>query len=531
MSDIKKRLRKEKVVTTDKPQNNNEVQTDSVNEELYRLEDQIRNYMINKYTKAVNNPDFDEETYKSYIEQYLKERGTRINSMNQRQLVEYMYDQLRGYSLITPFLDDPDVEEVNINSWQDITIEYSSSVSKAKAKRLGIVDGLLTLDKHFSSPENAKEIVDKLLRKEEFGNKLDRGTPIIRGHFGTNKRITASCCPVLDKDRGVQANIRMINPQTMGREDFIKKGTATSEIYQFLLGCLLCRLSEMFIGETSSGKTTMLSSLLGEMPNETRIITIENETREFDLVRWNEDKTKIINNVIHWVTTEKYDQEKLLEYALTTNPKVICLAEMKSEEAFAVSEACRTGHTVLTTIHAKNCRAAYNRMATLCLLKGLDISYEILYNLCIESFPIAVMLRQLDDKSRKIVEITESYLDENHKPQTKTIYRFKTTEKIYNDAGDVIKINGEYIKENNLSERLIKEFEELGFDTEFLNDTKAGETIKSAATDDIMEELEELMGNIPELNTESSKITNIGTKRQRPAKERVNMPQKRSVEA
>jgi len=426
----------------------------------------LQQYMVVKYEKALNDKNFSETTYKSYIQKYIREKQLNIEDMTEAQMIQYFYNELRAYSVITPYLNDPNVEEININSWEDIKIHYT--------------DGSIVRAKHsFLSPQHAKEIINKMLRTQNFGNLLDAETPIVRGHLGSNKRITASTNPILDADCGVQGNIRIINPRKLEKKDFIEKGTATEEIYDFLLGCFQCGLSTVFIGATNAGKTTMMSSLLRLLPANKRLITIENEVREF-VLHERDEEGKILNSVIHWVTNKKYDQEKLLEYSLTSNPDFICLAEMKSGEAFSVTEACRTGHSVCTTIHANSCRAAYTRMTTLCQLKGLDINYDILYRLCVESFPIAVMIKKLDDNSRKIVEITESYLDENQKAVTQTLYRYETTSREEDELTGKVKLKGRFVKVNDISDQLKQQFKEMGYNTDFLNPKpeKAPEKIK-----------------------------------------------------
>lgn len=423
-------------------------------DKLAGIRDRLQEYIIKNYRVAITDPNFNDEQYRSYIEQFLRTYDVYYDGMSHDELIQYLYNELREYSVITPYLTDSTIEEININSWEDIKLHYNDGRVERCPYR-------------FHSAQDAKDVVSKLLRKQKFGNSLDYETPIVRGHLAKDKRITTSVNPILDADRGVQCNIRLINPQQLKKKDFIEKGTANEEIYNFLLGCFQCGLSTVFIGATGTGKTTMMSSLLRLLPDDKRLITIENEVREFDLIR-RDSNNDIVNSVIHWVTNGKYDQERLLEYSLTTNPDFICLAEMKSAEAFAVTEACRTGHAVTTTIHANSCRGAYSRMTTLCLLKGLDINHEILYNLCIESFPIAVMLKKLDDNSRKIVEITESYLDDKQKAQTRTIYRYETTRR-YVDSQGKVRLEGRFIRENDISDHLRKYFIELGYDLSFLN--------------------------------------------------------------
>ena len=170
------------------------------------------------------------------------------------------------------------------------------------------------------------------------------------------------------------ASIRIVNPKKLSRDDFISYGTATAEMLDFLTEVLRFGLSICVTGSTGSGKTTLMSWILSTIPNEKRIFTIENGCREFDLVK-EDAEGNVINNVVHTVTRfsddpkQNYDQERLLEFALTCNPDIVCVGEMKSAEAFAAQEAARTGHAVITTTHANSCKATYYRMVTLCTQK------------------------------------------------------------------------------------------------------------------------------------------------------------------
>jgi len=257
---------------------------------------------------------------------------------------------------------------------------------------------------------------------------LDQSQPAVRGHLSNKIRITVLGNPITAADKGLSASIRIINPQKLVRDDFIASGTASAEMLDFLTTMLRYGLSICVTGATGSGKTTLMAWLLSTIPNDMRLFTIENGCREFDLIR--EDiNGNVVNNVVHTVTRyseddrQNIDQEKLLEFALTSNPDVICVGEMKSAEAFAAQEAARTGHTVITTTHANSCEATYNRMVTLCKTK-YDINDKTLYNLCTEAFPIVLFAKKLEDSSRKIMEITECEI----KPDgTREIHTLLTT--------------------------------------------------------------------------------------------------------
>ena len=163
---------------------------------------------------------------------------------------------------------------------------------------------------------------------------LDNSQPGVVGHLSNKIRITVLGNPLTDKEKGVAASIRIVNPKKLSRDDFIGYGTATAEMLDFLAEVLRFGLSICVTGSTGSGKTTLMSWILSTIPNEKRIFTIENGCREFDLVK-EDAEGNVINNVVHTVTRfsddpkQNYDQERLLEFALTCNPDIVCVGEMK----------------------------------------------------------------------------------------------------------------------------------------------------------------------------------------------------------
>ena len=150
----------------------------------------------------------------------------------------------------------------------------------------------------------------------------------------------------MDEDVGIAASIRIVNPQSMKQEDFIKGGTATQPMMDFLTECLRYGISICVAGATSSGKTTLLGWLLTTIPDNKRIYTIESGSRELALVR--EKEGVVTNSVIHTLTRDsenerqRVDQIALLDMALRFNPDIIVVGEMRGPEANAAQEAART---------------------------------------------------------------------------------------------------------------------------------------------------------------------------------------------
>ena len=232
--------------------------------------------------------------------------------------------------------------------------------------------------------------------------------------------------------------------QKLQKEDFIRSGTATEEMMDFLSFVVRYGASATVAGATSSGKTTLTGWLLTTIPDDKRIYTIENGSRELDLVKRDENG-KIINKVIHTITRESEDERKcitqdnLLDMSLRFHPDYIVVGEMRSSEADSAQEAARTGHTVIPTIHSNSCEATWRRMVTLCKRKYPNVDDNVILNLVTEAFPIVVYAKQLENKSRRIMEIMECEIKPDGEREYHTLYRYKITENRISDGKFIIK--------------------------------------------------------------------------------------------
>ena len=416
---------------------------------------EIQEYLASKYSTLItDNPEEQHQQITAYIAKYLNDYSLGVEGMSHEEL-------MAEFSFLTPYLFANDVEEININSWKDVKITYA--------------DGRVVPTKdRFQTPQHAVDVIRRLLHKS--GMILDNSQPGVVGHLSNKIRITVLGNPLTDKEKGVAASIRIVNPKKLSRDDFIGYGTATAEMLDFLAEVLRFGLSICVTGSTGSGKTTLMSWILSTIPNEKRIFTIENGCREFDLVK-EDAEGNVINNVVHTVTRfsddpkQNYDQERLLEFALTCNPDIVCVGEMKSAEAFAAQEAARTGHAVITTTHANSCKATYYRMVTLCTQK-YDMGDKTLYNLVTEAFPIVLFVKKLEDNSRRVMEITECEILEDGTRQLHTLYRYHVSETSIQDGK--VKVHGEFQKVSTISASLQKRLLENGMPPRLLERIAGG---------------------------------------------------------
>jgi len=424
---------------------------------------EVQEYISSKYSTLIIDGGKDEvkTQVKRYISKYLIDYRIAVNGMTDQQLVDALYTEMAEFSFLTKYIFGSGIEEIDINAWNDIEVQYNNG-------------NTVKLDEHFDSPEHAINVIRRMLHVS--GMVLDNASPAILGHLSKNIRIAVLKTPLVDEDVGVAASIRIVNPQNMEKEDFINGGTATVEILDFLAECLRYGISVCVAGATSSGKTTVAGWLLTTIPDNKRIFTIENGSRELALVR--KKDSKVVNSVIHTLTRssenekQNIDQDMLLDMALRFNPEVICVGEMRSAEAYTAQESARTGHTVLTTIHSNSCEATWRRMATLCKRK-YDIADDTLMSLVTEAFPIVVFTKQLENKQRKMMEIMECEILLDGTRSFRTLFRFDITENHL--EGDKFIIHGRHQRVQGISQSLQKRFMENGMPQEVLKKITKGQ--------------------------------------------------------
>lgn len=416
----------------------------------------VQEYISSKYSTLILDGDNDEvkQHIKRYISKYVMDYRIQVKGMNEGALIDALYTEMAEFSFLTKYIFGTGIEEININSWRDIEVQYANGTCEK-------------LQEHFESPEHAINVVRRMLHVS--GMVLDNASPAVLGHLSKNIRIAVLKTPLVDEDVGVAASIRIVNPLSLTKEDFVKSGTATGEELDFLSECLRYGISICVAGATSSGKTTITGWLLGTIPDSKRIFTIENGSRELDLVR--EHDGAVCNSVVHTLTRtsenekQNIDQDSLLDMALRFNPEIICVGEMRSYEAYTAQEAARTGHTVLTTIHSNSCESTYRRMCTLCKRK-YDIKDETLMALVTEAFPIIVFTKQLENKKRKVMEIMECEILPDGGLNFRTLFHYHIKENRM--EGSRFIISGDHEKVNGVSESLKRRLLENGMSKESL---------------------------------------------------------------
>ncbi|OGO91724.1 MAG: hypothetical protein A2Y17_13255 [Clostridiales bacterium GWF2_38_85] len=417
------------------------------NIEFWTLLSLTQEYISERYSSVL----IDKEKLiqlKAYIEKYLIDTKYAVDGHSTESLIDALYSEMAEYSIITKYLGSGDLEEINVNAWNDVALTHR--------------DGTITkLREHFHSPEHAVDIVKRLLHHS--GMIIDNATPMAQGHLPNNTRITVLKEPIVDDDVGVACSIRLLHPNKVTRKKLLESEFATEEMISFLEMCMRYGVSVVVAGATSSGKTTLLNALLQSIPDTKRMFSIESGSRELSLVR--KDGKHIKNNVVHTLSrpsdNPNYDisQEDLVVASLRFNPDIVVVGEMRDTEAYSAVEASLTGHTVVSTVHSGAGDAAHLRIALLCQ-KRFPIDFNTSLVQAGQAFPLVVYAHKLENNSRKIMDISECIILPTGERKYNALYRFNITKNTIENYETVV--DGFFDKPNLMSDSLKHKLMQFG---------------------------------------------------------------------
>lgn len=391
---------------------------------------------LNDYLIKKNH--FSEQILKSHIQKYLDEV-----TVSSPTLVTRVFEDMTSFGFLNKYFADSDnIEEINVNAWDGAVIVNYCNGQK------------VYLDEHFVSPVQAISMFQRMATQTD--RELDEKSPKLVTYLGKNIRVAVAISPLVDEETAVIASIRFIHPKKYDKQALIDNGTMTESMFSMLECFINNGVSMGFCGDTGSGKTTAMNTILSCVYE--RLLTLEDGMREFDLIV-RDTKGGVVNDVVHLRTRPHKNSdfaiglEELLDFILRCDPSVVCVGEMVSEESFIAQEIARTGHTVISSLHTNSAVLAYDRMYTLALRKH-ELSKEVLLEFFIQAFPVIVYMEQYSDKKRRVKEIIEATSIKDGKIVYNTLYSFVKQDNIKDSDGKIINIIGEFKKGTNISDNL-----------------------------------------------------------------------------
>ncbi len=324
-----------------------------------------------------------------------------------KQIFHEILDELTGYGPIQPLLDDPDISEVMVNGPKRVFIEKNGRLTKSPIT--------------FDDDDHVMRIIDRIILP--LGRRVDADSPTVDARLPDGSRVNAVIRPVsID---GPSITIRKFKKDKLSIQQLIDFGSITPQMSEFIRACVLAHLNIVISGGTGSGKTTLLNVLSSFIPEEERIITIE-DAAELQLQQ--EHVLRMETKVANVDGRGAVSIRDLVRNSLRMRPDRIVVGECRGGEALDMLQAMNTGHDgSLTTLHANSPRDALSRLETMVLMAGMDLPLKVVRQQISSAVDVIIQQTRLKDGSRKVTAITEVVGMEGETVVLTDIFKFEQT--------------------------------------------------------------------------------------------------------
>jgi pilus assembly protein CpaF len=292
-----------------------------------------------------------------------------------------------GFGPLETLLGDESITEIMVNGAQKVYIERQGKIEKTNLA--------------FESDDHLMRIIDRIV--SPLGRRIDESSPYVDARLPDGSRVNAIIPPLALN--GPTLTIRKFSKIPLTIDDLIRFGTITPEAIEFLNACVVARLNVIVSGGTGSGKTTSLNVLSGFIPNDERIITVENAA---ELQLRQEHVVTLESRPPNIEGKGEVTIRDLVINCLRMRPDRIVVGECRSGEALDMLQAMNTGHDgSLTTLHSNSPRDTLARLETMVLMAGMDLPVRAIREQIASAVDLIVHQERMRDGSRKIVNITE----------------------------------------------------------------------------------------------------------------------------
>lgn len=340
----------------------------------------------------------------SELSELLAEETVPLSADERTELVEEIAGDVLGLGPLEQFLSDPEVTEVMANGTSSIYVERSGRLHRTDAR--------------FVSDEQIRRVIDRIVSR--IGRRIDESSPMVDARLADGSRVNA-VIPPLAVD-GPSLTVRKFARDALGTDDLVRFGTVTEQMAELLRLCVLGRRNILVSGGTGSGKTTMLNVLSSFIPEDERIVTIEDAV---ELKLQQEHLVRLESRPANIEGRGAVEIRDLVRNALRMRPDRIIVGEVRGGEALDMLAAMNTGHDgSLSTVHANAPREAISRLETMVLMAGIDLPARAIREQIAAAIDLVVHVSRLRDGTRRVTHVTEVVGMEGEIVTTQDIYLF-----------------------------------------------------------------------------------------------------------
>ena len=383
-------------------------QTNEYNEMKVKLHERLLDILNLSLIDSLDKVTLQREIRKAV--EYLFSQGEfplPLNAKEKEHLYLEIQDELLGLGPIEPFMHDPTVTDVLVNTYKHIYVERYGKLYLTGAR--------------FKDDAHLKKIIDRIV--SAVGRRIDESCPMVDARLADGSRVNA-IVPPLAID-GPILSIRRFSMDPLEMDDLITLESVSPEVTELMKGIVKAKLNVLISGGTGTGKTTLLNVLSRFIPSNERIVTVE-DSAELQLKQ--EHVVRLETRPPNIEGTGEITQRDLVRNCLRMRPDRIIVGEVRGDEVLDMLQAMNTGHDgSLTTIHANSPRDALLRMETLVAMSGLNIPNEAVRKYISSALDVVIQVARLMDGTRKVVSFHEIVGMEENTITMQEIFSFKQT--------------------------------------------------------------------------------------------------------
>ena len=320
-------------------------------------------------------------------ESVLAQESMPLSTNEKERLVNDVQHELFGLGPLEPLLADPTISDILVNSPRTIYIERNGKLE--------------ITDVAFKDDEHLMRVIERIV--STVGRRIDESSPMVDARLKDGSRVNA-IIPPLSID-GAILSIRRFGTTPLKMDGLIEKKALTKDIADMLHMCVSARLNTMISGGTGAGKTTLLNALSASIPDDERIVTIE-DSAELQLQQ--PHVVRLETRPPNIEGKGEVTQRDLVRNALRMRPDRIVIGEVRGGEAIDMLQAMNTGHDgSLTTVHANTPRDALSRLETMIQMTGMRLSERAMRQQIAAAVDLVLQVARLSDGSRRVTSISE----------------------------------------------------------------------------------------------------------------------------
>lgn len=381
--------------------------------DFLNLKEKLHALLVEKVNSTPTWINYDDEQQKELIRQFVEGQlanafsNIPLNKFEKDKLIKEIIQEAKGYGPLDPLLEDPTISDILVNGANSVFIEKSGKLYKTNVK--------------FKDDQHLRNIIERIVSK--VGRRIDEKSPMVDARLTDGSRVNA-IIPPLAID-GPSLSIRKFKHDAGDMNSLLRWRSLTTEMAETLSMGVKARLNIVISGGTGAGKTTLLNSLSAEIPNDERILTIEDSA---ELALQQEHIVRLETRPANIEGSGQITARDLVINALRMRPDRIIIGECRGAETLDMLQAMNTGHDgSLTTLHANTARDALSRLETMVLYSGIDLPEKNIKSQISSAIDLIIQVSRLQDGSRKITSVSEITGMEGNVISMQEIFTFEQT--------------------------------------------------------------------------------------------------------